>query len=146
MEFMPVNQFLEENKYFAEHPDCQDSIQMTIDFYKKVGFNPPWIGYYAAIDGVLVGCAAFKGKPVNNEVEIAYGVFPRFQNQGIGAEICHELIALSKKTDPSIVIIARTWPEENYSTKILRSNQFQFRGKVLDPEDGEVWDWVYMGK
>jgi hypothetical protein len=44
------------------------------------------------------------------------------------------------------VITARTLPEENHSTKILRKNSFTFVGSVMDPEDGEVWEWMYNGE
>src|SRR5258706_14186906 len=120
LEFIPIRKTLGENKEFAIHPDCKESLSMTIDYYEKIGFEIPWIGYYACIDNVLVGSAGFKGKPVNGRVEIAYGTFPRFREKGIGTEICHQLVQLSMKTDPSVRILARTFQEENYSTRILR--------------------------
>jgi RimJ/RimL family protein N-acetyltransferase len=143
MELLPINEHLEENPGFVSHPDCQDSLYMTIAFYKKIGFNPPWIGYYASIDGQLVGAAAYKGKPVNGQVEIAYGTFPAFQQKGIGTAICGGLVKLAQQTDPSVRITARTLPEENFSVKILRRNGFEFAGEVMDEEDGLVWEWVY---
>src|SRR5258707_9022491 len=143
MELIPVKETLEENKEFASDPLCQDTIQMTIDFYKKVGFVPPWIGYYARKNGNLVGAAGFKGQPIHGIIEIAYGTFEKYRNQGIGTEICKQLVRLSLKTDPSIKITARTLPEENFSTRILRKNNFIFKGIVNDPEDGEVWEWVF---
>jgi RimJ/RimL family protein N-acetyltransferase len=74
----------------------------------------------------LVGSAAFKGKPKEGRVEIAYGVFPHYQNQGIGTEICGQLVLLALETDPTVIVTARTLPEENYSTRILRKNNFAF--------------------
>jgi len=68
-----------------------------------------------------------------------------FQNQGIGTQICKELVELSLKTNSSIKITARTLPENNFSTKILKKNNFVFVGMVNDPEDGEVWEWEYRG-
>lgn len=144
LEFLPVKERLEENEEFVIHPDCQDSIFMTIEYYKSIGFSPPWIGYYVADNGVLVGVAAFKGRPKFGRVEIAYGTFPKFQNQGIGARICRQLVALGLQTDPSVKITARTLPEENYSTRILRKNGFAFLGKVWDEDDGNVWEWEFQ--
>jgi RimJ/RimL family protein N-acetyltransferase len=117
---------------------------MCIDFYKRVGFNPPWVCYYVQLDGQLVAAAAFKGKPVNNKVEIAYGTFPQYQNRGIGSKIADTLVRLSLKTDPSVIITARTLPEENYSARILRKNNFKLLGTIIDEEDGEVWEWEYQ--
>jgi len=116
---------------------------MSIDFYKKIGFNPPWICYYVSENENLVGCAGYKGKPVNGQIEIAYGTFEKFRNQGVGTKICRILVELSLRTDPEIRITARTLPENNYSTRILLKNKFQLLGNVFDPEDGDVWEWEY---
>lgn len=143
MELIPVLEHVDENIAFTKNPLCQDSIYMSIDFYKKVGFAPPWICYYVKENDDLVGCAGFKGKPVNGTIEIAYGTFEKFRNQGVGTKICKILVGLSLKTDPTIRITARTLPENNFSTRILQKNKFQFMGNVNDPEDGEVWEWEY---
>lgn len=117
---------------------------MSVDFYKKVGYNPPWICYYVAENEKLVGCAAIKGKPINNRVEIAYGVFPEFYNKGIGTKIANILVELSKNTDPSVIITARTLPEKNFSARILLRNNFKLLGLINDPEDGDIWEWEYI--
>ena len=118
---------------------------MTIDFYKKVGFVPPWIGYYTKLNGNLVGAAGFKGKPINGTVEIAYGTFEKFRKQGFGTAICKQLVDLSLKTDPSIRITARALPENTHSTRILEKNNFVFIGTVNDPDDGPAGEWEFRG-
>jgi RimJ/RimL family protein N-acetyltransferase len=145
LELIPIRKTLDENKEFAIHPDCQDGLSMTIDYYEKIGFVIPWIGYYASIDDVLVGSAGFKGKPVNGRVEIAYGTFPRFRKRGVGTAICKRMVQLSLITDPGIRICARTFTEDNYSSKILKRNDFKLLGTVIDDEDGEVWEWEFRG-
>lgn len=144
MELLPLKEHLHDNGEFIDHPDCRDTLEMSIDFFKKIGYHPPWIGYYAKSNGVLVGAAAFKGKPVNGRVEIAYGTFPRYQQKGIGARIANALVQLSLKTDPAVIITARTLPEENFSARILRKNNFKLLGTIVDPEDGELWEWEYV--
>jgi [ribosomal protein S5]-alanine N-acetyltransferase len=144
MKLLPIKEHLHENEEFAANPDCQDSLCTCIDFYKRVGFNRPWICYYAQVDGTLVAAAAFKGKPINNQVEIAYGTFPQYQKQGIGARVVNTLVQLSLKTDPAVVITARTLMEENFSVRILRKNNFKLLGTIMDDEDGEVWEWKYV--
>ena len=143
MQFLPIKEHLEENAEFASHPDCQQSIHMCIDFYKKVGFNPPWICYYVQVDGNLVVAAAFKGKPVGNKVEIAYGTFPQYQQKGIATQLAKNLVQLSLQTDPEIRITAQTLKEENYSVRILRKNKFKLIGTAIDEDEGEVWEWEY---
>ena len=135
-----------KNKAFASNPLCNESLSMCIDFYKRVGFDPPWICYYAEEDGELIGNAAFKGRPINNTVEISYGTMESYRQQGVGTRICKQLVELSLITDSSVRITARTLPEKSYSTRILEKNNFILLGFVTDPEDGEVWEWEYKKK
>jgi [ribosomal protein S5]-alanine N-acetyltransferase len=44
---VPINEHLEQNEEFLVNPRCLESLNMTCEFYKPVGFDPPWIGYYA---------------------------------------------------------------------------------------------------
>ncbi len=104
----------------------------------KVGYSPPWIDYYAEMNGKLVGSAAFNGA-----IEIAYGTMETHRNKGVGAEICKKPVKLSLSTDLPVRIIARTLPENNFSTRILRKNNFMLLGTVNDPEDGDVWEWEH---
>lgn len=143
IELLPIKERLNDNEEFLDHPDCQDSLEMSVLFYAKVGYRMPWIGYYVSRNGNLVGSGGFKGKPVDGKVEIAYGTFPSFQKIGIGTEICRQLVQLAQATDPSVRIMARTLMEENHSARILRKNGFEWQGIVTDPDDGEVWEWEY---
>lgn len=143
MELIPIKETPDENMEFINNPVCAETIFPSIDFYKRAGFSPPWICYYAKLNGELVGSAAFKGKPVNNTVEIAYGTFEKYRQRGIGALICKKLVELGLETDSHVIITARTLPEKNFSTRILEKNAFVFAGTVNDPEDGEVWEWIY---
>ncbi len=143
MNLIPINETLEDNEAFASNPLCHETIYNTIDFYKKVGFVLPWVGYYAEDNGYLVGAAGFKGPPINGIVEIAYGTFEKNRRQGIGTAICKHLVSISLKADPSIKITARTLPEQNFSTRILKKNNFIFLRTVNDSEDGEVWEWLF---
>jgi len=146
MYLIPINERIEDNTEFVDNPLCRETIYMTVDFFKKAGYKIPWIGYYAKQDEILVGSAAFKGPPNNGVVEIAYGTFEPYRHKGIGTEICKLLVQLALKTDPAIKITARTLPQNNFSTKILRTNGFEFSGTINDPEDGDVWEWVYQKK
>ena len=143
MELLPIKETIEENKDFVNNPACQETIYMTIDFYKKVGYAPPWICYYVKQNNDLVGSAGIKGKPVNGTIEIAYGTIEKHRNRGVGTAICKLLVDLATKTDPLVRITARTLPKENFSTRILQKNNFILMGTVNDPEDGEVWEWLF---
>jgi len=143
MKLIPILENLNDNHEFINHPDCQESLYLSVAFFKNVGYHRPWIGYYASFNGELVGSAAFKGRPLFGKVEIAYGTFPQFRNKGMGTQICQQLVELALQTDSSVLITARTLKEENYSTKILKKNSFHFVGPVMDQDDGEVWEWEY---
>lgn len=143
MHLIPIHEHIEDNKEFTDNPLCAESIYLTIEFFKRVGYKVPWISYYVMDNDNLVGCGAFKGAPKNGVVEIAYGTFEPYRKKGVGAEICKLLVDLSLKTDPSVTITARTLPENNFSSRILKKNGFIFSGTVHDPEDGDVWEWVY---
>jgi RimJ/RimL family protein N-acetyltransferase len=108
--------------------------------------NLPWTGYSIVRNGEKVGQCAFKSKPVNGKVEIAYYTFAQFENQGIATEACKLLTELSMKIDPTIQITARTLMEDNASTKVLKKNNYEFAGVVTDPGDGEVWEWKFINK
>jgi [ribosomal protein S5]-alanine N-acetyltransferase len=144
MKLLPIKRTLEENQEFIEHPDCRENIQMSLAFYSIVGFEPPWISYYAEVDDQLVGAAGFKGKPKAGKVEVAYGTFPAYRHQGIGTEMCRQLVLLSRQTDPTVRIMARTLPENNESASILRKNGFTLLGTIWDEEDGDVYEWELM--
>jgi ribosomal-protein-alanine N-acetyltransferase len=119
------------------------NFKMQVDYYSRIGFHPPWVGYLALIDGTPVGMGAFKGAPTKNRVEIAYFTFPEYEGKGYGTKICKELISTAFGNDEQVEITARTLPEKNASTRILSKNGFALSSKVHDPEDGEVWEWVY---
>jgi RimJ/RimL family protein N-acetyltransferase len=113
-------------------------------FYQKVGYNNPWIGYFATIDGhEIIGAGGYKGKPREGKVEIAYGTFKKHEGQGIGTEICRQLVMLSLKTDPTIRIIARTFQDGYASMAVLKKNGFEYLGIVYDEEDGNVLEWEF---
>ncbi|MEY4930020.1 MAG: hypothetical protein RI909_744 [Bacteroidota bacterium] len=144
MELIAIKETQSENEEFIHHPLCESMLPMCIDFYKKVGFAPPWICYFVKRGEEFVASAAFKGKPVNGTVEIAYGTFDGFMQQGIATAVCQKLVELSLQTDASIRITARTLPENNFSTRVLEKNDFFCKGSVQDPEDGAVWEWEYQ--
>lgn len=131
-----------QNSRFSTDPECAAVLRIYPDYYSRVGYNPPWIGYVALNeDGEVVGCGGFKGAPKEGKIEIAYTTFERWQGRGIGAEICRHLVLLALQTDPAIRVTARTLPEPNASTRILTRNGFACTGTVYDDEDGNVWEW-----
>lgn len=110
-------------------------------FYKVVGFVPPWIAYVAVEADVAVGVCAFKGASRNNIVEIAYGTHPGHEGQGVATRMVQALVRIARNADPQVRIIARTLPEQNASTRVLAKCGFAQVRDAVDDEVGMVWEW-----
>jgi len=115
-------------------------------FYSSQGFTPPWTGYLAEQDKVIVGSCGFKGSPANNRVEIAYFTFPEFEDRGVATQMACQLVDIALAASPGITVAAQTLPQESASTSILRKLGFVFKKTLIHPEDGLVWEWVYRGR
>lgn len=133
------------NKIFAS-ADCQQLISMYEDFYPKIGFNIPWVGYFVVRQNQIVGSCGFVGQPRDGKVEIAYWTFKEFEGQGIASFACKELVVIAYQNDPNLTITAKTAPEHNASTKILENNGFMFTEIVQDDEIGNAWLWIHQKK
>ena len=129
------------NEIYASN-DCQQLIDSMNEYYPKIGFNKPWVGYFVFRNNQVVGTCGFTGQPKDGKVEIAYWTFKEFEGQGVASFACKELISISKTTDPTITITAKTAPEHNASTKILQNNRFEFSEIVQDDEIGDAWLWT----
>jgi RimJ/RimL family protein N-acetyltransferase len=105
----------------------------------------PWTYGFALIhlvDGVVVGTAGFKGPPTDERiVEIAYGVVPAYQGQGLATEAAVALVQYAFADRRVDTVRAHTLPEANASTRVLTKCGFHYQGPVVEPEDGPVWRW-----
>jgi [ribosomal protein S5]-alanine N-acetyltransferase len=143
MKLHPIYISEDQTQTIYSNPTCQELFKIYTDYYQKIGFNPPWIGYFIVRDNQIVGTCSFTGQPLDQKIEIAYYTFKEFEGQGIASFACRELISISKTADPQVIITAKTAPQHNHSTKILERNGFEFSGIVKDEEIGEAWEWVY---
>ncbi len=91
----------------------------------------------------VMGVASFLTKPVDGRVEIAYMTFKTFEGQGVASFGCAQLLLIARKAAPGVVVTAKTLPEENPSTTILRRNGFMFTRIVQDDDIGDAWEWVW---
>ncbi len=130
------------NEVYAS-ANCQLLLSMYDDFYPKIGFALPWVGYFVIRQDEIIGSCGFIGQPKAGKVEIAYWTFKEFEGQGIASFACKALISIAAQTDPNLIITAKTAPEHNASTKILETNGFVFTEIVQDEEIGEAWAWAY---
>ena len=143
MRLEPIPIDVDRSKPAYSNPYCQNLFESYPAYYYRVGYYPPWIGYFVMRDGDVVGVAGFVGKPINGRVEIAYGTCKDFEGQGIASFSCLQLISIAKSTEPKLIITAKTSPEENASTRILKRNGFEYSGIVQDDDIGDAWEWMY---
>jgi len=147
MRLIPIDQVpsAEITAACGQSETTAQTVQMTLDLYARKGFEPPWIGYLAEVDGVCVGSCGFAGPPVNGEAEIAYYTFPGHEGKGIASAMAAELIRMTRAVDRQHVLIAHTLPAEGPSTSILRKLSFECMGVIEHLEDGPVWKWRETG-
>jgi len=146
MRLEPIHIDEDKTKEIYANPDCQEIFKSYPDYYYKVGYNPPWIGYFVIRDDRIVGVGGFIGKPQDGRVEIAYGTFKQHEGQGIASFSCRQLMSIAKAAMPTIIITAKTEPRYNASTKILQRNGFEFLAVVQDEGIGDAWEWVLNEK
>lgn len=139
IEFIPIDlQFNYEN---IADDFIKQLIKDTSEYYKKTGFVTPWISYLVKDNNNYVGICGFKGKPLNNSIEIAYCTHPDYENRGYATKMCKKLIVIAHNKNKEIKIIAKTLPETNASTAVLKKNGFINNGIIFDPDDGNVYEW-----
>jgi len=141
MKLEPITLNIDKSLKIYSSDNCQVLIDSYDEYYPKIGYNLPWIGYFIVKDYEIVGSCGYTGKPIDGKVEIAYWTFKEYEGQGIASFACNELISISQKTDPTIKITAKTEPRNNASTKILVKNGFTFSEVVQDEEIGDAWLW-----
>ena len=142
MELKTIELNIDQSKEIYASTNCQQLINSMNEFYPKIGFNKPWVGYFAFDNNQVVGTGGFIGQPKDGKVEIAYWTFKEFEGKGIASFVCRQLITIAKATDPEIKIAAKTAPEHNASTKVLENNGFAFTEIVQDDEIGDAWLWT----
>lgn len=114
------------------------------ELYENIGYQEPWVGYFATINDQIVGSCGFKNLPGDEKkVELAYTTMPEFEGRGYASEMCKQLIEISQKEDPSVIITAQTLKTNIASHKILSKNHFKQTGIIVDDDYGEILEWTY---
>ncbi len=103
-----------------------------------------WHGYFFIHlkERVLVGNGGFKGPPGNaGTVEIGYEIAPAYWNRGFATEAVQGLLAYAFSHEEVKAVMAHTLAQVNASNRVLQKVGMQFIAEVVDPEDGQVWQW-----
>lgn len=113
----------------------------TADLYRRIGYQPPWVGYVAVVDGHGVGGGAFVGPPQDGYVEIAYYTLKDQEGRGYASRTAASLVEIARRHDPQVKLRAFTLMEQNASTRILGKLGFRIFGTAQDADEGEVLEW-----
>jgi ribosomal-protein-alanine N-acetyltransferase len=99
----------------------------------------PWCHYHVSLaSGLLVGGAGFHGMPVNETVEIGYGIVGSQRGRGYASMAVALLVQLCIAAPEVAVVRATTEPTNLASQHVLAHNGFQ---RMDTTDDGEI---VYL--
>lgn len=146
MELQPIEINVDKSKEIYGSDDCQMLLKTYDEYYLKIGYHLPWVGYFVVRENQIVGSCGFTGQPKEGKFEMAYWTFKEYERQGIASFACKELVLIAQQSTPAIIVTAKTAPEHNASTKILQNNGFTFSGIVQDEEIGNAWLWTLLKK
>jgi len=147
MELIPITRKGQSQKPIAHLPDEAAEVgKVFFGLYQSVGYQPPWLGYFAVIGDQCIGTCGFKSPPENNRVEIAYYTFPAFEGKGMATHMAKTLVDIARESAPNVIIAAQTLPAEGASTTILKKLGFKNVATLQHPEDGMVWEWKLITK
>ncbi|WP_276945241.1 GNAT family N-acetyltransferase [Ferrimicrobium acidiphilum] len=99
---------------------------------------PPWCHYHVRLDsGLIIGGAGFHGPPINETLEIGYGIVGSQRGRGYASQAVAELLALAEATDAVAIVRATTTPTNRASQRVLERMKFS---RIQDEGD----EFVYL--
>lgn len=128
-----------------------DRAQVSPDWLARVRGTEvpdPWVfGFQVVLreNGAPIGTVGFKTPPASGQIEIAYGIDPEHRCKGYATEAAAAVTRYVLESGQVTTVFAHTLPEPNASTRVLTKCGFRKTGDVIDPEDGPVWRWEYVG-
>jgi ribosomal-protein-alanine N-acetyltransferase len=91
---------------------------------------------------MIVGVCGYTGPPTaDGVVEIAYGIAPSYQGQGLATLAAAELTRRAFSDVRVRLVCAHTLPQHNASARVLEKLGMSFVGFADDADAGLVWRW-----
>ena len=110
MELKIIELIADFQKEIYSSDNCQLLLKTYDEYYQKIGYNLPWVGYFVIRENKIVGSCGFTGQPKEGKVEIAYWTFKEYERKGIAMFSCKELVLIAQQAAPGIIITAKTAP------------------------------------
>jgi ribosomal-protein-alanine N-acetyltransferase len=100
----------------------------------------PWhSSWLIVVDGLASGTVGFKGEPVDNRLEVGYGVVPSRRGQGVASAALKQLLTMLDGRDLTIRAETATWNVA--SQMVLRRLGFLEIARRADSNDDELIIW-----
>lgn len=142
LELIPIDSELNRDSKYAEDDHLRHLIQKIFASYNSPERQKPWIGYLAQLNGEIAGSCGFKSNPTpEGTVEIAFETFELYRRRSIATDMCRSLIEIVARQTLSVVLIARTVPENWASERVLEKCGFIKSRQVLDYDEEQVNEW-----
>ena len=109
--------------------------------FDRIGLVRPWVSSVSVASNACVGGCAFDGAPQDGKVEIAYFTLAEYEGRGFASNSARALVDVAKANAPQVTIIAKTLPEQNASSAILKKLGLIRAGTVEDDGVGTAWLW-----
>jgi RimJ/RimL family protein N-acetyltransferase len=112
----------------------------------KSGKSPLWcLPFYIVEDRdeSVVGSCGFKDAPIQEQVEIGYGISPDARGLGYATSAVTELLALAAATLQVKTVLAQVSELNIASTRVVQKLGFRALGAKLDHEGEMLVQWVY---
>lgn len=69
-----------------------------------------------------------------------------FEGRGYAKQAVARMIEVAWQKDPTVSLSAKTAPNKNASTAILRSNGFRFSGETTEDDISLAWAWMLQAR
>lgn len=131
-------------------PGSAEAAAVLAPGYQHLRRQPHLLGWWTYLvvhreAGQLIGLAGFKGRPsAEGTVEIGYSLMPEYRGQGLATEAARALVDFAFRHPEVRRVEALTLPARNASCRVLEKAGLRFAGTVLDPAEGEVWQWARL--
>ena len=100
----------------------------------------PWhSSWLILVDGLASGTVGFKGEPVDNRLEVGYGVVPSRRGYGVATVALEQLLTMLEGRD--LTIRAETTTSNVASQMVLRHLGFEEVARRVEVDDGELIIW-----
>ncbi len=125
-----------------DFPQAGDLAGVTPATFAPSSLGEPWYAPWFILENdLVVGMLGFKGEPLDNILEVGYGIVPSARGRGVATKALAQLLGLVR--DRSFDVVAETALWNAKSQAVLGRLNFVEVARRYDFDDGDliVWRW-----